>query len=348
MRKIPWVVVAFAMIATLAGFTSPASASTDDGAVYKTASVSVSASDITVKAVNVKKVKGAIEVRWVMPKGLPKRQQEDCVTVRQAGKVYRIGGESFRIGQKYYTDYRDSNGRQIWHWKKVQKGDKFCLVQGKVIRQQCGNQATKTEPPVVAPKIKVVKKFSTKVRMVVKVKASAKGTGSASVLCSIGGDWSTASTSLSLYASVRNKFFVRASSKYEAKAKVQRRGHASLRQQVKVKAEDKARVAVSGDATAECALKLGVKPPSPNPCPPGSVWNPETGTCAKDGSTTPPPPPIAPGPNPQPTPGPGDYQSAACWWEDTGLPVAPADFWLNPATQQFECPIGSWGTIIYP
>ena len=103
-------------------------------------------------------------------------------------------------------------------------------------------------------------------------------------------------------------------------------------------------------ARVDCLLAPGVTPPPlpPNPCPPGNIWNPETGTCAKDGSTTPPPPPIAPGPNPQPTPGPGDYQSAACWWEDTGLPVAPADFWLNPATQQFECPIGSWGTIIYP
>jgi hypothetical protein len=317
MRKIPWVFVAFAMIASLLGLTTPAAA--DGNVVYKVAQVTVSASDVSVKASNVKKIKTALEVRWVMPKGLPRNQQDNCVTVRQAGKVYQIGDESFKVGQKYYTDYRDRSGNQVWHWKTVVKGDKFCLVNGKVIREQCGNEATRTRPPVVAPKVVVVKQF-TSLKMQVKVSATAKGTGVANVLCTANDQSASASVSLSLYGNVHNKIVVRAKTKARAKVKAQNRLEMSLRQQVTANVKDKAQAEVLGKGVASCALNLGVTPPE---CPPGSIFDPFTGTCAKDGSTTPLPPTDAPGPNPTPVPGPGGGGPSECYDPVTGLPVPP-------------------------
>jgi hypothetical protein len=93
----------------------------------------------------------------------------------------------------------------------------------------------------------------------------------------------------------------------------------------KVKTKIKMKVAkVKAKAKVTCVAPPGVNPPPPViPCPPGSIFDPVTNTCAKDGSTTPPPPSDAPGPNPQPTPGPGGGGPSECYDPQTGLPVPP-------------------------
>lgn len=324
-----------AVVASLMGFAPSALAA--EQAVYEVASLSIEASDATAKAVNVKKVRSKIELKAVVKGGVPASGRCPMIKVNQSKKG--LSCFKLRPGTVIDNSGRSASGGITYYRWTVKRGDnKFVKRAGRWVKASCGNPIhLRPVAPLDESMVVMVKQF-TGVNMEVEVAATAKGTGSASVQCWTETAQASASTSVSLYATVSNKIVVKAKSVVKAKAKAVNRLRLSLTQAVTVKVKDEASVSVLAKGFASCSIQIGVTPPKPPPpnCPPGSIYNPETGTCAKDGSTTPPPPVDAPGPNPAPVPGPGGGGSYACYDEVTGLPVEPVNG---------LCPPGSYGSV---
>lgn len=225
-------------------------------------------------------------------------------------------------------------------------------------RAKCKNPSHthNSQPPADLKQEMVVETtLKSKIRVYVNVQAS--GGGSAWVTClSTNGHASSSSTVSAAAVSktvvvvnVKAKSWAKAATKATASKKV-----AKVKNDLTASFSVVAESAVKAAGEAKCSAQSEPEPtptlstPPPTVCPPGQIVD-EHGNCAKSGDPAiqPTPSASASGGNPSPTPGPGDYKEAACYYDDTQQPVPPSEYWLNTVTNRYECPIGSFGYIIY-
>jgi len=283
--------------------------------------VSVSQSASTTSTTVTETSNGAFtEVMDIMAKGLPKRLQKTCVTLKKADTVYKVKGMTFKVGKKYYTNYWNASHQMVWHYKAAVVGDKFCVVGKKIVRAQCGNEARGNPLGPVVRWIKVVKRFS--FTATATATTTSPVTATATAVCSVNGAnanaTATATAQATATASITVKGFDRFMVQATARSQAEAAANASY---LTVRAAVTAQVTATATATATASCS-STTPPPPNP--PGS----------KDGTQTPPtsviPDNAAPGPNPAPS----DTVSSPCYDENTGNPVARVDG---------LCPVGSRG-----
>jgi hypothetical protein len=279
-------------LATLAGFTSTAGASTSAQQVRFDVAPSITAySDVVANATDAAVISAAAgdieQVRFTMPNGLPKSLQHGkcmvAATDNKPGKGKAC--DHVKIGTPYTNSgICRSTGRFCKFTDYVKSGDSFFFDHGQWRKVKCGNSVWFKRPPpgpvLPASRVQVVKQFTWKWNVTVRASISATTASYAQCSSNVGSAYAYAYAAG--FAFVNLTFTATAKTKAQAMQAVN--GHITIsdsdKETLKGKASDDAHLHFVTAAQVTCSGQ-----PLPPPVTP-------------PGAPSPPSPPVVPPPAP--------------------------------------------------